>query len=154
MTLVELLVALDRLPPEMWDVVVPHSHITGRELEATRSNVRSLNGQPTPPVDPHRAAASLVRDVVLAGSIAETIGANGAATIHAIVDDWCLTGWPRWPFPVPVGPGGEPHPDWSPSTGLLVGALTLAAAAARMTPGSLRDAAEQGASQLLDAAQR
>lgn len=154
MTLVELLIAFDRLPPEMWDVVAPRSQLSGRSLDRVRNDARSLNGQPTPPADPHLAAVELVGEIVRTGSIAESIAATGAEVIRSIIDDWCGTGWPHWPFPVPVGPGGEPHPDWSAATAQLVGAFALASTAARMSPGPLREAAEQGANQLFTVSQR
>jgi len=152
MNVVDLLVTLNKLPPQAWDAVIPHSHrqwVIENRLESV-----GLNPQPLPPVEIATSAAiSVAQDLVRAGSIAESIGHGGSSLIAQEIEDWCGTGWPRhWPFPVPPTP--DPDPRWNVADAQFVASLVLAEAAGRMAEGDLRDALTKGAEQLMDFAGR
>jgi predicted membrane-bound mannosyltransferase len=99
------------------------------------------------------------RDIAWAALSAEAGGNHAAARIiSAAVDDWCGTGRPRipipWPspWPLPWALEAEPHREWDIAAPRVVGALSFAAVAARISDGAVREALAKAAEQLLEVA--
>ena len=159
--LVSLVSILGRINPAIYDVIFPHGPIVFHRAGFSQPGVSAasdLNPQPLPPKDQLLvAAASVARDVAFAALAAEAAGTGGGArVIGAAIDDWCGTvprvpfPWPRpWPFPWPLN---EKQPDLDIAASRLVGALSLAAVAARLPDGAVKDALSKGVDQLADVA--
>ena len=167
-----LVSVLGRIHPEAFDAIFPHgpvlalrgvfgrSALAGMNLVGARAS--DLNPQPLPPkAELEVAAATVAREIAFAAVTAEAAGNEGGRRlIKEAIDDWCGNGRPRfpipwpgpWPFPFPFPPEPEPHPEWDVKTSQVVGALSLAAIAARLPLGDTRDALMNGAEQLLDVA--
>lgn len=166
--LVRLVSLIGGLSPEAFDAIFPHRHVLAQPEVAvsgrpSRAVLTALNPQPLPPKDALTVAtAELAHRIAFAAVAAEASGNEGASQmVITAVDDWCGTPhprrpipWPhRWPFPFPKpDPEPEPHPDWDVSTSLVVGALSLAAAASTLADGDVRESLAKGAEQMLDAA--
>jgi hypothetical protein len=160
---VSLVSVLGRINPAAFDAIFPHGPIPFRAGAAGRlaPNASEINPQPLPPKDALLvASATVARDIAFAALSAEAAGnADGAGRlIKSAVDEWCGNGRPRfpipwpgpWPFPWPPEP--EPHPEWDVVASRVVGALSLAAVASRLSNGAVRDALAAGAERLLDVA--
>jgi hypothetical protein len=154
---------LGRLNPAIYDVIFPHGPIVFTRVAAglhDRVSAVALNPQPLPPREQLQlAAVHVARDLAFAALAAEAAGHGGGARgIASAIDDWCGNGrpprpipWPGpWPLPWPFDT--EPHKEWDVQASQVAGALSLAAIAARLGPGEIRDALAKGADQLLDAA--
>ncbi len=134
-----------RLNPAIWDVI----------HQGRSQFVNELNGQPTPPKDPHAAhvaaanTARLLADTVIS---AAALGIDFRPMLDGTIRGWCGNeprpfppkGWP-WPWPWPE-PDPEPWYDVADIRG--VGAVVLHGIAAQFGPGSevggaLQDAALQ-----------
>lgn len=121
-------------------------------------NNAALNPQPLPPRDAVQLAAAAMAQEYARLAIETTIrGGSGERIIDDMVDDWCLTGWPRT-WPIPVVPGGPPEPGPRPNeaviapeladAGRIVGALVLANIGSRLAAGQLGAALSRGAERL------
>jgi hypothetical protein len=157
--LVSLVSILGRINPAIFDAIFPHGPIVFHggfsRLSAAASD---LNPQPLPPKEQLLvASAAVARDIAFAALAAEAVGTGGGArVIGAAIDDWCGTvprvpiPWPRpWPFPWPLN---EKQPDLDIAASRLVGALSLAAVAARLPDGAVKEAMGKGVDQLADVA--
>ena len=159
-SLVQLLASMGRINPAIWDVIVP----MGPEKRFSASSLASeveLNPQPFPPGQELQfAAARVAKEIALAAIAADAAGESEEAQriVGQAVDDWCGTPtghrhfpWPTpWPLPWHLQ-DPDPHP-WSVETARVVGALTLASIASRMTEGGAQEALEHGAERLMDVA--
>lgn len=156
--LVRLLGIFGKVNPAIWDAVFPHGPVLSPSSSLTLGSEVALNPQPLPPLEElHLASASVANEVARTAIAAEVAGTkSGAEIVAKAVDDWCGTPrgglpipWPEpWPLPWPP-PGPEPEPDVKSSQ--IIGALTLASVASRMSGGEVRDALEKGAEQLMQA---
>jgi hypothetical protein len=158
-----LVSVLGRIHPAIFDVIFPHGPVIFSRAAFGRQGGRSateLNPQPLPPVDGFLlASATVAHDIAFAALSAEAAGNEAASRIvTSAIDEWCGNGRPRFPIPWP-GPWPfpwafetEPQRSHDVAASQVVGALSLAAVAARLSPGAVRDALSTGAEQLLDAA--
>jgi len=158
--LVRLMVVLRRIPPEAWDAIIPHGPRYRVAVGlASRVSQVELNPQPIPPG--HQlllASAAVAQDLANAAIAAEAAGTeNSSRIVSRAVDDWCGTPhghlpipWPGpWPFPWPPEDGDQR--DWDVQASRVVGALSLASVASRLSDGEIRETLSRGADQLLDA---
>jgi hypothetical protein len=160
---VSLVSVLGRINPAAFDAIFPHGPILSHRAAFSRragQSATELNPQPLPPKeDLLLASAEIARDIAFAALSAEAAGNDGGARIvKTAIDDWCGTGRPHIPIPWP-GPWpypwvleAEPKQEWDVTASRVVGALSLAAVAARLSPGAVRDALSIGAERLLDVA--
>jgi hypothetical protein len=159
-SLVQLLTSMGRINPAVWDFIVP----MGPERAFSASflaNEVELNPQPIPPGHELQfAAARVANEIATAAISAEAAGMGEEAQrlVDQAIDDWCGTPtghrhfpWPTpWPIPWQLQ-DPDPHP-WMIETARVVGALTLASVASRMTEGSAQEALAHGAERLLETA--
>ena len=156
--LVRLLTVLGRVSPSIWDAIVPHGPGRTTIFRASPGSEVELNPQPIPPGHQLQFASAELANQIAHAAIAAEAGGNtgGSSLVARAVDDWCGTPhghvpipWPRlWPFPWP------PHdrePELDVEASRVVGALTLASVASRMSDSETRDALAKGAEQLLQA---
>lgn len=153
MPIIDLLTAIARVRPEIWDAVNP------RQGFRTRVEQVMLNPQPLPPQPPPDAfivgAAHMAATVVQMAVDAEVLGETRTEFVREWVDDWCATPWPRrWPWPWPgPRPDEGPFPEpWDIASSRAVGAVILASMGSRLADGDLRRALVDGAEQLAEAA--
>lgn len=74
---------------------------------------------------------------------------SGAVTgsLAMVVDDWCGTRWPRWPFPWPKPPRLAERPD---SIDLMAAGLQFQIAAEQLPDGELRDFLAAGGARMIE----
>lgn len=157
--LVRLMVVIGRVSPSIWDAIVPYGPGRTSVFRPSPGSEVELNPQPIPPGhELHFASVRVANEIAHAAIAAEAAGSEGGSRIVSrAVDDWCGTPhghvpipWPSpWPFPWP------PHdrePELDVEASRVVGGLTLASIASRMSDGEARDALAKGAEQLLQAA--
>jgi hypothetical protein len=158
--LVQLLASMGRINPAIWDWIVPMGPERAFSASSLASEVE-LNPQPIPPGHELQfAAVRVANEIALAAIAAEAAGEGEDAhrIVTQAIDDWCGTPTGHRPFPWP-GPwpipwhlqDPDPHP-WSVETSRVVGALTLASVASRMTEGSAQEALAHGAERLMEVA--
>lgn len=159
--LIAVLARMGRINPAAWDFIVPMGPIfAGRRRAVSPGEAVALNPQPVPPGSQlHVAAALVARQIAQTAVTAQAMGMDSAAVIGEAIDDWCGTKprpgfpipWPfPWPFPWP-DPGPDPGP-WDVDGARLVGAVSLAVAAAELAEGPARQALAAGAQKLVEAA--
>ena len=154
--LVSLVAVLGRINPAALDAVFPHGPVLGgRGFAHTPSSAPPLAAKD----ELLFASAAVAREIAFAALSAEASGNEGAARIiTTAVDDWCGNGrphlpipWPGpWPFPWTLE--SAPSQGWDVAASRAVGALSLAAVAARVPPGGVRDALSLGAERLFEVA--
>jgi hypothetical protein len=160
--LLRLLAVLGRINPAVWDAIIPHGPVlAGLAVagEVSKASEVELNPEPLPPKEALLfASAAVAQDIASAAVAAEAAGTEGAARIvERAVDDWCGTAHPRFPipwpspWPVPWPPDPEPHPEWDVGASRVVGALSLASVASRLTEGEAHGTLSKGAERLLEA---
>ena len=159
-SLVQLLASMGRINPAIWDWIVPMGPERAFSVASPASEVE-LNPQPIPPGHELQfAAVRVANEIALAAIAAEAAGDGEEAQriVSQAVDDWCGTPTGHRPFPWPTPwpipwhlQEPDPHP-WTVETGRIVGALTLASVASRMTEGSAEEALAHGAERLMDVA--
>jgi hypothetical protein len=161
--LIAVLAQLGRINPAAWDFIVPMGPIlAGRSRFVNPGEAVALNPQPIPPgSELHVAAALVARQIAQTAVMAEAMGLDPARVVSDAIDDWCGTKprpgfpipWPfPWPFPwppLPPRPGPDPGP-WDIDGARLVGAVSLAVAAAQMVDGPARQALSVGAEKLVE----
>lgn len=95
-----ILTHIARFKPELWDLIAPHGPAAG----------------PFP--DPwHLSSRFELGASMLAGLVGSAIRDSGRdigrfrELISSDIDDWCLTGWPKWwpKRPNPLGPFPDPR---------------------------------------------
>jgi hypothetical protein len=160
LSLVQLLASMGRINPAIWDWIVPMGPERAFAASSLASEVE-LNPQPIPPGHELQfAAARVANDIAVAAIAAEAAGDGGEAQriVSQAIDDWCGTPTGHRPFPWPTPwpipwhlQDPDPHP-WSIETARVVGALTLASIASRMTEGSAEEALAHGAERLMEVA--
>jgi hypothetical protein len=146
------LALITQITPAVWPVITSPG-IAGSHVDRV-----ALNPQPLPPIEAFQlAAAAMTQEFARLAIQSDIQGRSGAQIISDMVDDWCLTGWPRkWPIPIPgpVHPEPGPRPNeagLSPSlaqTGRLVGALVLANLGSRLASSELSEAMLRGSERL------
>ena len=158
-----VLTILSTFPPEAWDAIVPRyrgARLGARPELADRFDMSdrfghvALNPQPLPPRERFLlAAADLGHEIGRLAVETDLTQGSGSGLLRELVDDWCLTGWPRrWPFPWP-GPG--PRPDEVDLVGgRLAGALVLASLGERMAGTDLGTAFTETSEKLAEVALR
>ena len=156
----QLVSLLGRLNPAIFDVIFPHGPVQSRAF-ASRINEVALNPQPLPPEPPperlQRVSALVAHNIAFAAIALEAAGQDGGARmVTSAIDDWCGNGRPPIPIPWP-GPwpfafdfGAAPK-DLDVAASRLVGALSFAAVASRMSSGKVREALSAGADKLMEA---
>ena len=157
-SLVQLLASMGRINPAIWDWIVPMGPEKAFSASWLGSEVE-LNPQPIPPGHELQfAAARVANEIALAAIAAEAAGDGDEAQriVSQAVDDWCGTPTGHRPFPWPTPwptpwhlQDPDPHP-WTIETARIVGALTLASVASRMTEGSAEEALAHGAERLME----
>ena len=158
--LLEFLAIMGRINPAIWDVIHPMGPERGAAFLSPGEAVE-LNPQPLPPrVAIQFATARIANEIALAAIAAEAGGNEEAAEqiITSAADDWCGTPsghrpipWPGpWPFPSYLH-DPDPHP-WLIDTVRLVAGLTFASVGSGVADGEVREALEQGAERLTEAA--
>jgi hypothetical protein len=156
--LVQLLTVLGRVNPAIWDAIIPQVPRYAFAFRASKASQVELNPQPIPPGhELHVSSALVAQDIALSAVAAEAAGSNTASKIVSrAVDEWCGTRaphlpipWPGpWPFPWP-GDHPEPYAESEVAASRVVGALSLASVAARLSAGEAREALTRGAEKLL-----
>jgi hypothetical protein len=137
---------LAHINSRVWEVV------GGGPLGLSPAVIAALNPQPLPPVDGGRPAVSYTAvgygQLALMAASAIGHGEGGSRSFLADIEDWCGTGWPRrWPWPPPK------DLDRDDLVSLQLGAgLAAAHVAAGYEEGEMREAFENAANQLFDAA--
>lgn len=160
MRLIQLLASMGRINPAIWDWIVPMGPERAFSASLLASEVE-LNPQPIPPGHELQfAAVRVANEIASAAVAAEAAGESEGAQriVSQAMDDWCGTPTGHRPFPWP-GPwpipwhlqDPDPHP-WTVETARVVGALTLASVASRMTEGAAQEALEHGAERLMEVA--
>jgi hypothetical protein len=157
-SLLRLLLALGRINPAIWDAIIPHGPVLASFSKASPGSQVELNPQPIPPGhELELASAKMANQIAHAAIAAEAAGNEGATRIVSrAVEEWCGTPpghrpipWPGpWPFPWTTGPR---DPELDPHASQIVGALTLASVASRMSEGAVQTALAEGAEKLLEA---
>lgn len=160
-SLVQLLAAMGRINPAAWDAIIPHGPVQRLATASSLADEVALNPQPLPPREELQFAAATVAGEIAAAAIgaeAAGMGEEAHRIVDQAIDEWCGTGtghhrfpWPH-PWPVPWYLQDPEPQQWAVETARLVGALTLASTASRMTSGPARDALAHGAEQLAEAA--
>ena len=156
----QLLSVLARINPAIYDFIFPHGPVQTRGF-ASRIDEVALNPQPLPPEPPperlQRVSALIAHNIASAAIAMEAAGQDsGARIVSTAIDDWCGNGRPPipipWPGPWPFAfdPVTAPK-DLDVAASRLVGALSFAAVASRMSSGKVREALSAGADKLLDA---
>jgi len=156
----QLLSVLARLNPAIYDFIFPHGPAVAHAFASRISEV-ALNPQPLPPEPPperlQRVSALVAHNIAFAAIAAEAAGqGSGVRMISSAIDDWCGNGRPPipipWPGPWPFAFALDDMPkDLDVATSRLVGALSFAAVAQRMSTGEVSEALSAGADKLMDA---
>jgi hypothetical protein len=151
---------MGRINPAIWDWIVPMGPARAFSASSLASEVE-LNPQPIPPGHELQfAAVRVANEIALAAIAAEATGEGEEAhrIVSQAIDDWCGTPTGHRPFPWPTPwpipwhlQDPDPHP-WSVESARVVGALTLASVASRMTEGAAEEALAHGAERLMEVA--
>lgn len=163
MDAVRLSQIMDRIPPELWDAIIPASGRCPAAAQALRitagGELVASAPQPIPPgFEVVASAVAMTRTVAEVALANEARSGDGSDVLERFVDEFSDTRWPAWwPFRQPkdrIGPvaGDGPEPWWDIASSRLAAALVLESMAGGLGDADLRDAFAAAADRLLDVA--